>query len=284
MIVTRVPEQEVKSFYEKYNDDMTGVRYHSEYPMRAYAHRARNEHLLQLLVPGQRMIEVGAGDGAFAVMAAKKGLTVVATDISEPNIERMKRYVEEQGVSDKVTCVLASADQLPYEDDSFDIVVASHVLEHVPDFDKALAEVRRVTRDKALIALPTCMSPCAWVLLGAGGGWWYFGKRSIPSMIFGFSRVVFAFCTGKDWVDEGGYGGKKGIPHLWRFPGAMRRHLREGGFDVVLFGADSFPFPWVNGLVPASRFLDRFRSAPIMRNFGYGSHALLQKKMRGQAS
>lgn len=278
MIVTKAPEQEVKGFYEKYNDDMNGVRYHSEFPIRAYAHCTRNERLLDLLEPGQRMIEVGAGDGVFAVMAAKKGLTVVATDISEPNIERMKKYVEEHGVADKVTCILASADHLPYEDDAFDIVVASHVLEHVPDFDKALAEVRRVTRDKALIALPTCLNPCAWTLLG-GCSWYYFGKRSIPGIAIGFFRVVFAFILGKDWVDEGGYGGKKGIPHLWRFPRAMRRHLREGGFEVLRFEADSFPIPWGNSLVAISRYLDRFRGSPVLCNLGYGSHALLRKKV-----
>lgn len=275
--MSSISAQEVKEFYRLHNDDMHGTRYESDFAMRAYAHRTRNERLLALLEPGKTMLEVGAGDGVFAVMAAKKGLTVFATDISEPNIERARRYASEQGVGDKVRFVLADAAHIPASDASYDIVVASHVLEHVPDFNEALAEVYRVSRDKALIALPTCLSPCAWSLLG-GCSWWYFGKKSIPAMIYGMLRVFWGLITGADWVDEGSYGGKEGAPHLWRFPWAMRRHLREGGFEVLGFEADSFPIPWINALAPVSKYLDRFRDTPVLRELGYGSHALLQKR------
>lgn len=272
-----LPSGEVKRFYEQHNDDMVQRRYASEYPLRGYAHSTRNQKLLALLSPGKTMLEVGAGDGVLAVMAAKKGLKVLATDISTPNLERAKKYAAEQGVADRIEFIQADADHLPAADCSFDIVVASHVLEHVPNFETAIAEVYRVTRDQALIALPTNMNLCAWSLLG-GRPWWYFSKSSVPALLYGFFRLAFAFVTGKDWVDEGSYGGKKGAPHLWRFPWDMRKHLRQAGFEVKLFEADAIPFPWFNVFLPACRWFDRHGRAPLIRELGYGSHALLVKR------
>lgn len=272
-----LPAAEIKDFYRGHNDDMRFARYKSPYPLRRYAHSMRNQRLLELLEPGQRMFEVGAGDGVLAVMAAKKGLIVTASDISEQNLERARALAAEEGMTDRITFVLADADHLPAEDNSFDIVVASHVLEHVPNFESAIKEVHRITRDKALIALPTILNPCAWLLLG-GHSWWYFSKRSIPAITFGFLRFLWGLVTLQDWVDEGAYGGKKGAPHLWRFPWAMRKHLRRAGFDVMLFRPDGTPLPWFNWTLHITYAIDHLKDWPVFRELGYGSHALLKKR------
>lgn len=48
----------------------------------------------------------------------------------------------------------ASITALPFEDNSFDIVICTHALEHIKDNNKALAELRRVCRKKLIIVLP----------------------------------------------------------------------------------------------------------------------------------
>jgi ubiquinone/menaquinone biosynthesis C-methylase UbiE len=48
----------------------------------------------------------------------------------------------------------ASITALPFEDNSFDIVICTHALEHIKDYDKALAELRRVCKRKLIIVLP----------------------------------------------------------------------------------------------------------------------------------
>lgn len=50
--------------------------------------------------------------------------------------------------------VVAPADALPFEDDEFDFVLASHVLEHIPDPIKALREWARVARSYVYVILP----------------------------------------------------------------------------------------------------------------------------------
>jgi ubiquinone/menaquinone biosynthesis C-methylase UbiE len=43
---------------------------------------------------------------------------------------------------------------LPFPDNSFDVVVCSHILEHVKDFDKAVSEIKRIARKKVIITIP----------------------------------------------------------------------------------------------------------------------------------
>jgi len=88
----------------------------------------------------QRILEIGSGTGGFAarLAAQQPDAALVATDQSP----RMVELTAARGVEARV----ADATDLPFEDDSFDLVAAMWMLYHVPDLDLALAEVRRVLR------------------------------------------------------------------------------------------------------------------------------------------
>lgn len=86
------------------------------------------------------VLEVGCGTGAFAerMTADTPDATVIATDQSS----RFVALTAERGVDAR----LADVQDLPFADDSFDLVAALWMLYHVPDLDRGLAEVRRVLR------------------------------------------------------------------------------------------------------------------------------------------
>lgn len=96
----------------------------------------------------RRVLEIGCGQGAFAErMVRELDVELVATDQSAAMVEAT--------AARGVTAERADASDLPYEDDSFDAVVAMWMLYHVPDLDQVFAEVRRVLRPGGLFLAVT---------------------------------------------------------------------------------------------------------------------------------
>lgn len=114
--------------------------------------------------PG-RVLEVGCGGGQFAARLAGENpaAQVVATDRSE-------RFVELTAARG-VTAEVADVQDLPFEDGSFDVVAAMWMLYHVPDLERAFAEVRRVLRPGGLfVAVTNGDEHVADLRREAGGG------------------------------------------------------------------------------------------------------------------
>src|SRR5712692_2790678 len=100
------------------------------------------------LSPGQRIVDVGSGKGAFAGALARRGLDAVGVDPSLPALVIAKRWVDRNG---RFLC--AAGEGLPLAAASFDRAVSVCVLEHTRDDGAVLAEVRRVLRPDGLFAL-----------------------------------------------------------------------------------------------------------------------------------
>jgi 2-polyprenyl-3-methyl-5-hydroxy-6-metoxy-1,4-benzoquinol methylase len=267
-------KEAIKGFYETYGDRIVDKRLNSPYPLRRYAHRTGYETIAKMVKPGDRVLDAGCGEGVLSWYLAERGATVTAMDISRPNLENAKTFLEKKGVLDRVTLVQGDAENLPFPNESFDVVISSHVLEHLPDFDKGLAELRRVTKGRAIVALPTCLNLAAASQLG-NADFWRLSKRMLFAFPYGLLRILLNL--NKEGVQEG-YAGKGELPHIWRYPWVMRRRLKAGGFIIKRFEAATLVLPFFSFLLPLVKLLDNFKSWPILRNFGYGSVALLEKR------
>jgi SAM-dependent methyltransferase len=268
----------IKQYYATYHDRIADKRHHSPYWLRRYAHRAIHHQFLPHLRAGQRVLDAGAGDGMLSCLIAQHGAEVVGVEISRPNVEAARMLAAEMGV--RASFSQADVEALPFADKSFDVVVSSHVLEHIPDLQRGLHELHRVTRELALIAMPTCLNPACWVLLG-GDSYWKLGRRSAVALPVGLIRTVAALARGEEGPDEG-YGEGKAMPHVWRFPRVLRRQIESAGFVIERFEAGPLIFPYLAEYVPAVRrlheALDRHRDAALLRNFGYGSMVVCRKR------
>lgn len=104
-------------------------------------------------------IDVGCGRANGVQYAREHGLDVYGCDISSAAVKCWK----ERGVSDY--CKVAPADDMPYEDNAFDFVLCSEVMEHIPEENtlKTLKEILRIGSDKFLftIALTPELIPVA---------------------------------------------------------------------------------------------------------------------------
>jgi len=130
---------------------------HHESVLRSHRWRtAENSagYLLPALVPGTRLLDVGCGPGSVTIDLAARLAPgeVIGVDTSEAVVEIARDAAKEAGASN-VTFEVADAYELPFEDDTFDVVHAHQVLQHLTDPIAALREMRRVTRPGGLVAV-----------------------------------------------------------------------------------------------------------------------------------
>jgi len=98
-------------------------------------------------------LEIGSGTGYFSLNLVQLGVVerLTATDISPGMLKRLAATAEALGL-DAVTTVATEAEELPFDDESFDLVFGHAVLHHIPHLDRAFAEFRRVLRPGGMIA------------------------------------------------------------------------------------------------------------------------------------
>jgi SAM-dependent methyltransferase len=107
--------------------------------------------ITDVLATGARScLEIGTGSGVVKDALTRAGVEVTAVDIAE----------------DLGPDLIGDVRDLPCEEGSFDVVLASQVLEHIPwaDVPKAVAELHRVSRSHAVVSLPQAG-------FGVGFGW-----------------------------------------------------------------------------------------------------------------
>lgn len=100
------------------------------------------------------ILEIGCGVGATACYLAKQyGCCVVGVDSRESMIARSNERAQEEGVADRVEFRVADAQDLPFEDALFDVVIAESVLTFIKDKPRALSECTRVVKPGGRVGL-----------------------------------------------------------------------------------------------------------------------------------
>jgi ubiquinone/menaquinone biosynthesis C-methylase UbiE len=185
----------------------------------------------------QRALDIGTGTGAVPKAIGRQAtapVRLVGCDQSLPMLVRARR------AAPGVEVVAADAVGLPFRDGSFDLLTASFVLSHLPDYGEALREAFRVLRPSALLGVSSwapATDPCstAW-------------------------RELLGGAVGADTVEQAT---KQVAP--WEFlfgdPDSLCAALKEAGFARV--EAASIPFVWPSSV---ERYLaDRELSAASRR-------------------
>jgi SAM-dependent methyltransferase len=108
---------------------------------------------------GDRLLDLGCGFGRHAFEGRRRGAQVVACDLALPELKDVAGMLEAIEDAESLpaggsgTAVNGDATALPFADSSFDRIIASEVLEHVPDDGVALRELARVLRPGGTLAV-----------------------------------------------------------------------------------------------------------------------------------
>jgi len=97
---------------------------------------------------GARLLEVGSGLGHL-VGQLEDSFETHAMDVNYWAVKQSKSVVKDSALQ------TASAQELPYKDGSFNVIIIKHIVEHLPDPEKAIAEIGRVTEKGGTLILAT---------------------------------------------------------------------------------------------------------------------------------
>ncbi len=105
---------------------------------------------------GLHILEVGCGDGPYLTwISTQAPSAVVGVDISPRILGEARQRVQHEGRAELVRLAAADAVALPFPDARFDLLLASQMIEHVPDDARALREMRRVLRPGGTLVIST---------------------------------------------------------------------------------------------------------------------------------
>jgi SAM-dependent methyltransferase len=111
------------------------------------------------LRPGQRILDLGCGAGRHAFESLRRGAKVVAFDYDAAELKDVRGLfaamseVGEAGPGAAGDVANGDGCHLPFPDNTFDRIIAAEVLEHIPDDQRAMAELARVLKPGGRIAV-----------------------------------------------------------------------------------------------------------------------------------
>jgi ubiquinone/menaquinone biosynthesis C-methylase UbiE len=137
---------------------------------------------------GRRVLDVGTGDGTYACAAAERGARVVAVDPSVDMLDAASRRARERALA--IELREGSVQRLPFEDESFDVVVAVTVLCFVENPRLAVHEIVRVLAPGGRLVLGELHRASSWAAWRRIKGW--FGSTAWTGVHFWTKRELVA--------------------------------------------------------------------------------------------
>lgn len=109
--------------------------------------------------PGMTLLDVGAGQGRHSFEALRRGAVVTAFDMNESDLADIKGMFGAMELEGEVpdgasgSVLHGDARSMPFEDNTFDRVIASEILEHIHEDEDVMSEIFRVVKPGGLVAV-----------------------------------------------------------------------------------------------------------------------------------
>jgi 2-polyprenyl-3-methyl-5-hydroxy-6-metoxy-1,4-benzoquinol methylase len=214
----------VRQSYEEWHS-----RYSVDEGAEAPWHGMIKAHLRTEDIAGRRVLEIGCGRGGFSCWLAGHAnppCQIIATDFSITAVQKAGRYAHAAGLS-RVRWAVGDIQAIAHPDATFDTVISSETIEHVPSPSSALAELSRVLKPggRLLLTTPNYLGIMGAYRLYCGLRGRVFTEEGQPINNF------LLLPTTRAWVSRAGLRVvlAKSVGHYLPFPG--RSPLRMPIFD-----------------------------------------------------
>ena len=137
------------------------------------------ESVLKALIPGnpgKQAIDRGTGRGQFAVYLARLGFCVTGIDLSENMISQAREHAKKNALA--IDFKIQDAEDLRFNDNTFDVVVSRNLLWTLPDPHKAVKEWRRILKPGGTLVI-------------SDGFWMNYTWRRLHHLVFNLVKNIF---------------------------------------------------------------------------------------------
>ena len=195
----------------------------------------RHGYILEMVEGLQgRALEIGCGSGELLCNLLKRNFEVVGIDLTRSMVEASRTLVAKRYEGKRADAAVADIENLPFREESFDLVVAAGVIEYLASDEKALRGLYRILKPGGVVILSVRNKVNLSRLLVTTRDL----LRSLPlagSMISRFSSLAHQLFS---------LAPNRGIPARRHIPWQLRRYMREMGFeprDEVFYHFTVFP-------------------------------------------
>lgn len=146
-------EEEIRQFF----DEMSiGRDIKLQDPILKYEQEMRQRAVIELLNPTKDdfILDVGCGNARDVLAFAMKGVKCIGIDFSSGMINEGKKDINKIGLKN-IDFIVGSGTNLPFKDESFDKISCSEVIEHIPNYEDAIAEISRVLKKGGVLLITT---------------------------------------------------------------------------------------------------------------------------------
>lgn len=264
-----MPDDETKAErYAEFYEEVGNKYPESELMLRHAGYDHRYWAVLKELRPfAERhftLLDLGSNDGVYSIPYAKMGGKVVGVDISPSLVEKARKKVENEGLSESCRRFMVGNIETLTLTSEFDVVLLSEVLEHVLHPDQAIRSIAGLNKKRGWFLLTT-PTPLFEELATLG------------------AHYVFTLLRGRKLLEEqmidsgknetARYGVRPcDYRHDGYYPRALVRYVESFGFNCSKFYTIGFP-PRVRRIVPEVRA----RQFPLVKLFGRTNVGLFTK-------
>jgi SAM-dependent methyltransferase len=101
------------------------------------------------LSDGDKLLDLGCGEGRHVIAAyLEKNIQAVGVDLGFNDLkitaDKFSEFCQSENAEKSFGLSVANALSLPFEDNTFDVIICSEVLEHIPDYESVLTEIERI--------------------------------------------------------------------------------------------------------------------------------------------
>ena len=101
------------------------------------------------LSDGDKLLDLGCGEGRHVIAAyLEKNIQAVGVDLGFNDLKttanKFSEFCQSENADKSFGLSVANALSLPFEDNTFDVIICSEVLEHIPDYESVLTEIERI--------------------------------------------------------------------------------------------------------------------------------------------